>query len=73
MATADLCARSILSATSKEENFQLLQLITETAKEVKHYFIDASTRYSVVTFNDGSKIKLSIKDNLIISFVILAN
>lgn len=71
MTTADLCARNIMNATSNDENFQLLQLITETAKEVRHHITDTSERYSIVTFNDESKIKLNINDNLIASFVIL--
>lgn len=71
MTTADLCARNILNARSKDENFQLLQLIAETAKEIEYHTDDNNVRHIVYEFNDESRIKLNIEGNLIASFVIL--
>lgn len=70
MTTADLCARNILNA-GKDENFQLLQLIAETAKEIEYHTDDNNVRHIVYEFNDESRIKLNIEGNLIASFVIL--
>ena len=65
MTSAERCISYFAKCKTDEDNYQFLQWITENSKDVNHRNINCEPRFSIITFNDDSKVKLEIKKNLI--------